>query len=310
MNEELISVIMPAYNAGLFIQQSIDSVLAQTYKQWELLIVDDGSTDNTAEVVKQNCLADARIKYIYQPNGKQGKARNNGIGEAHGEYIAFLDADDLWLPGKLEQQIAEIKSGAYDLVFSDSYFFYDSQSLNLTERMHTLTGVFQGRDAVELFLAINRIPILTVLAKKSKILAVNGFTEKEQIQCAEDYHLWLQLLLQDNVFYGSGTVTAAYRLHANAATGSDKLASRQIPEMLYDLWQQYPAAAPLLKANIKNRFRQLYATGVYTKPDVLQAIKENCRVLDAEQYVLLLKLVNTFLGTRFSKRLINFLVNG
>src|SRR5258706_12531894 len=108
-NRDLISVIMPAYNAEKFITQSIQSVIAQTYSNWELVIVDDGSTDNTKEIVSGFQKTEPRIKYIYQPNGRQGKARNTGIEHAAGEWIAFLDAEDILIPAMLEKQFALMK---------------------------------------------------------------------------------------------------------------------------------------------------------------------------------------------------------
>src|SRR5690349_25117803 len=104
MTEQLISVIMPAYNAEKFVAESISSVITQTYKNWELIIVDDGSTDNTKNIIEEFAKHDARIKYIYQENAKQGKARNTGIAMAKSGLVAFLDADDLWLPQMLESQ--------------------------------------------------------------------------------------------------------------------------------------------------------------------------------------------------------------
>src|SRR5262249_61710555 len=102
MAADLVSIIMPAYNAGKYIADSIQSVLAQTYSDWELIVVDDGSTDNTATVVQQFVTRDSRIKYFFQENGRLGKARNTGIKNASGSLIAFLDSDDLWLETQLE----------------------------------------------------------------------------------------------------------------------------------------------------------------------------------------------------------------
>src|ERR1700744_5385897 len=99
---ELISIIMPAYNAENFIGSAIESVLDQTYLNWELIVVNDGSTDQTAAIVETFAASDKRIKCISQPNMRQGAARNTGIKNSRGDLIAFLDADDLWLPGKLE----------------------------------------------------------------------------------------------------------------------------------------------------------------------------------------------------------------
>ena len=101
----LISIIMPAYNASQLISQSIDSVLAQTYPHWELIIINDKSTDNTLQVIRT--YTDPRIKIIDSPkNQGTAKARNTGIATATGHWLAFLDSDDLWTPEKLEQQLA------------------------------------------------------------------------------------------------------------------------------------------------------------------------------------------------------------
>src|SRR5262249_23306047 len=105
MAADVVSIIMPAYNAGKYIADSIQSVLAQTYSDWELIVVDDGSADNTASIVQQFVTRDSRINYFFQENGRLGKARNTGIKEARGALIAFLDSDDLWLETKLELQL-------------------------------------------------------------------------------------------------------------------------------------------------------------------------------------------------------------
>ena len=123
---ELVSVIMPTYNCGRFIEQSIRSVLAQTYTNWELIIVDDCSTDNTADIVK--LFKDERIRYqCNQQNSGAAVTRNTAIQLARGRYIAFLDADDLWTPEKLEKQIAFMKDNNYAFTYHD-YIEIDENS--------------------------------------------------------------------------------------------------------------------------------------------------------------------------------------
>lgn len=110
---ELVSIIMPSYNTDRFIAETIESVLAQTYTDWELIIVDDCSNDNTDEVVAQY-LSDTRIRYIKnEKNSGAAVSRNRALREAKGKWIAFLDSDDLWLPEKLEKQIEFMKSNGY-----------------------------------------------------------------------------------------------------------------------------------------------------------------------------------------------------
>lgn len=115
----LVSIIMPSYNTGRFIKETIDSVLAQSYSDWELIIVDDCSTDNTDEIVKPY-LADARIRYIKNDtNSGAAVSRNRALREAKGRWIAFLDSDDLWEPQKLEKQIAFMEKGGYHFSYTN-----------------------------------------------------------------------------------------------------------------------------------------------------------------------------------------------
>jgi len=109
----LVSIVMPAWNAAAFIARSVESVLAQTHRELELLIVDDGSTDDTAALIDRWAAADTRIKPIHQRNAGVAAARNAGIAAATGRYVAFLDSDDWWHPRKLEVQVEQMRrSGA------------------------------------------------------------------------------------------------------------------------------------------------------------------------------------------------------
>ncbi len=115
---ELISIIMPTYNCGRFIRESIDSVFAQSYTNWELLIVDDCSTDNTAEMVAN--FNDPRIHYLRnEQNLGAALTRNKALREAKGRYVAFLDSDDLWLPEKLEKQINFMEQNGYAFTYHE-----------------------------------------------------------------------------------------------------------------------------------------------------------------------------------------------
>lgn len=116
---DLVSIIMPSYNTAKFISETIESVLAQTYTDWELIIVDDCSTDNTDEVVK-SFLSDDRIKYIKnEKNSGAAFSRNRALCEAKGKWIAFLDSDDVWLPEKLEKQIAFMEKNDYHFSYTN-----------------------------------------------------------------------------------------------------------------------------------------------------------------------------------------------
>ena len=117
--DKLVSIIMPSYNTGIFISESIRSVLSQTYSNWELIIVDDSSTDNTDEIVAP-FLIDNRIKYLKnEKNSGAAVSRNRALREAKGKWIAFLDSDDLWLPEKLEKQIKFMNDNQYSFTYTD-----------------------------------------------------------------------------------------------------------------------------------------------------------------------------------------------
>lgn len=119
-NMPLVSIVIPAYNAGMFIAETIDSVLAQTYSNWELIIVNDGSTDNTLQIIEKYSATDKRISFITKQNTGVSDTRNTGIEKVKGEFIAFLDADDVWLPNNLEKKIhCLMKDQKIDFVFSN-----------------------------------------------------------------------------------------------------------------------------------------------------------------------------------------------
>lgn len=220
---------MPAYNAELYIQEAVNSVINQTYNNWELIIIDDGSTDNTAAVITTHFSNDNRIKYYYQENSKQAKARNNGISKAVGDILAFLDADDLWLPQKLEYSLSLFDLDKYDLLFTESYFSSDDYidlQLDNYQKLGVLFGDYHGNEALQKFIEQNRIPILTVLVKKDKVVSVGGFDES----CvpAEDYDLWIRLLINGSSFIAIDKVLSIYRLQNNSSTAIDRFATKAV----------------------------------------------------------------------------------
>lgn len=126
--EELVSVIMPSYNTARFIKETVESVMAQTYRNWELIIVDDCSTDNTDEIVSE-FLSDSRIRYIKnEKNSGAAVSRNRALREAKGKWIAFLDSDDLWESEKLAKQIAFMKSNNCHFSYTN-YVEIDEESI-------------------------------------------------------------------------------------------------------------------------------------------------------------------------------------
>lgn len=220
---------MPAYNSQDYIMASILSVINQTYQNWELIIIDDGSIDNTAVIVKSMQVKYDNIIYLHQANGKQAKARNFGIKNSKGVFLAFLDSDDLWLPEKLEKSLFLFNHNVYDLLFTESYI--TSKKLinpkeSFSQKMGVKAGEYYGDLALKQFIEYNRVPILTVLVKKDKVTELGGFDEK----CvpAEDYDLWMRLLIKGSKFISTDEALSIYRLQHNSSTAADRLATSAV----------------------------------------------------------------------------------
>lgn len=180
--KELVSVIMPSYNTAEYIKQSIQSVIDQTYTNWELIIVDDCSTDNTDEIVKS--IDDDRIIYLKnEKNSGAAVSRNRALKEAKGKWIAFLDSDDLWLPEKLEKQLHFMKSNGYAFSYTD----YRIQ----------LNGVWQpyiytGPDIVNKRKMKNYcyFSTITVMYDREKV----GLIQISPVKKNNDYAMWLKII--------------------------------------------------------------------------------------------------------------------
>ena len=186
MKKPRVSVILPTHNRAPLLREAIESVLAQTFFDWELVVVDDGSTDGTTESVRLLAEKVGRIRYLRQEKKGVSAARNRGVAEASGEWVAFLDDDDLWLPEKLEKQLA------FASQHPECGFLYGRADV-VDEEGQTVASTPSGspKTTLEGLVQENTIPILTVLVRKSLIQAVGGFDES--LDVAEDYDLWLRL---------------------------------------------------------------------------------------------------------------------
>ena len=250
----LVSVLMPAFNAGRYLAESVESVRGQTFEDWELVVVDDGSSDDTGEIARRCAAADARVRYVRRPNGGQAAARNTGLGEARAPLVAFLDADDLWLPGKLAAQLAVMEETGADLVYTDGYIFSEDGAAPPGERFHILPGEARGVEMFRTLFTLNRIGTLSVLVKREALDAVGLFDEDRAYQNSEDYDLWLRLARWGASFYGMPEKLMCYRRHAAATTYA---ASRLLAPMLAVILKHAsdPALDPAL---VRKRVRGLY----------------------------------------------------
>ncbi|MCP1677147.1 glycosyltransferase involved in cell wall biosynthesis [Natronocella acetinitrilica] len=185
-NEPLVSIITPTYNRARFLGIAIDSVLAQTYENWELVIVDDGSTDNTPEIMEPY-LKDSRIRYFRQENQGQSVARNVGIRESKGEYICFLDSDNAWLPDKLRRSVELMEQHQNVGVLYADVITVDEDGKEISRKNMRR---FSGRIAPQM-LRDNCVSMNTTIARRRCFEEQGGFSESYRV--ADDYELWLRL---------------------------------------------------------------------------------------------------------------------
>lgn len=214
----LVSIVMPAFNAERHIAESIQTVLEQTFADWELIVVDDGSTDSTAEVVARYQADDPRILLVRRDNGGQAAARNTGICHSSAPVVAFLDADDLWLPEKLARQLDTLQQTNADLVYSDGYVFYDDGSPERADFFAVVPGAMDGPTMFRLLYAGNRIATLSVVVQRQALERVGFFVEGRRFQNCEDYDLWLRLAHAGCEFYGLSDKLMRYRRHSASTT--------------------------------------------------------------------------------------------
>lgn len=193
----MVSIIMPCYNAGKYIREAIESVVNQTYQDWELIIVNDGSTDNSQQVVEEYihsaiCNHQSSIRLINQPNSGACRARNNGIEHAKGEYIKFLDADDILLPNALQDQVEQIaKLGPKQIPFGD-YINVDEKGKPISE-YHFNNQQLLSEDSVYFFFCEWRVLITCPLHRTKLLREIGGFNEQLKRGQESDLHLRLAL---------------------------------------------------------------------------------------------------------------------
>jgi glycosyltransferase involved in cell wall biosynthesis len=180
-----VSIIIPTYNSATYLKQAIDSVLAQTHRDFEILVIDDGSTDDTADLMNGY---GAAVRYLRQPNHGVATARNRGIEESRGEYVAFLDADDVWLPDKLERQIEALEQyPGRGACYTD--FFVVAPDLTVQTR---ISHAQQGHTFEALLLKGNVVGTpSSVICRREDVRQVGGFDPS--FSYGADWEMWIRL---------------------------------------------------------------------------------------------------------------------
>lgn len=215
----MFSVIIPNYNQEKYIRSAIQSVLEQTCRDFEIIVVDDGSTDQSKAIIDE---FGEQVRYLWQENQGLAGARNTGIRAARGEYIALLDADDIWLPGYLEKIKALIEQHPGAVVFYTAAFCMDQQGRPLTQKLGLPVRDVSDREKLyQSLLRGNYIIPSTVTIRKDVIVEAGLFDPT--LRSCEDIDLWLRIA-QENSFVGTGDCLIRYRLHpASLSKNSQKM---------------------------------------------------------------------------------------
>jgi len=221
-NRPLISIITPTYNHERFIKHCIESVLSQTYKNWEMIIVDDGSTDNTVSIIEE--YKDERIHLIKQKHRgiwKLGKTYNRALRFSDGELIAILEGDDFWPQYKLEIQQKGFKNKDVVLTWGKAYLYYDGQILGVIPRRIDLSKMNSGTYYLQRLLLKNYLPAVTVMVKREALDSIGGFRQRLGAPYI-DYTTWLELSLIGE-FRFVNKVLGYWRKHSKQTTNVKKL---------------------------------------------------------------------------------------
>lgn len=200
----LVSIITPVYNCEKYIGQTIDSVISQTYENWEMILADDNSPDNSAKIIAEYAARDSRIKYIKLPqNGGAALARNAALEKANGRYIAYLDADDLWLPTKLERQIDFMTKNNIAFTCCD-YEKIENDGTPLNKVIHMPKTILYEQLLRNTIIQTVGVVVDTEKVDKTLITMPN-------VRRGQDSATWLQMLRSGVEFVGQNEVLAKYR---------------------------------------------------------------------------------------------------
>lgn len=231
----LISIITPTYNREAFLPAAIESVLAQSYKEFELIIVDDGSTDNSRELINAYADKDPRVKYLYQENQRQSVARNYALSIAKGDFICFLDSDNYWPHDKLEKSLKAFEQHPEaDIVYGDCITIDEQGNELHRNNMHRYSG-----NIAALLLKDNFVSMNTTMTRRKCFNEMGGMSGKRRV--ADDYDLWLKFSARYRFQY-IPEFLAYYRVMENQISSNKKLRFETNEKIILDFLAAFPDA--------------------------------------------------------------------
>jgi glycosyltransferase involved in cell wall biosynthesis len=269
-----VSVIIPTYNYGKFIDEALASVFNQTFQDFEIIVIDDGSTDNTRQRI--STYGD-RVRYFYQEQKGPAAARNLGIRESRGEYIAFLDADDLWYPAKLEKQMALFESNPrLGMVLSDNALFDDNGIYK--SYVNKKRYLFSGGIITNIFLR-SGVVTPTVIVRKAVFKKVGLF--EESLHIAEDDNMWIRIAIEYEVGIVDESL-AQIRDHCSRTMRvSDKLEDNVSKNIQMLISKYGSSVADKIRPLASQKYCQLYLNVGYQKFTEGEYTKARARFLMA-----------------------------
>lgn len=246
-----VTVVIPAYNAADFITKTLDSVIIQSFKEYEIIVVDDGSQDNTEEIVNNYmCKYGITGRCIRQENKKIAGARNTGIRAARGEYIALLDHDDLWYPDKLRTIMDEFKlHPEADLICHNLFITKDGKKVGILKNGPASPNMYK-----KLLLTRNLLSPSATAFKRQKALEIGGFRENSEFITVEDYDFWMRLS-KIAKFHFINKILGEYIIIETGASKKIEYHHRNIEFLLKDHFTSYFGDNPGFFNTIRMRRR-------------------------------------------------------
>ncbi|MGD0122802.1 MAG: glycosyltransferase family A protein [Candidatus Limnocylindrales bacterium] len=252
-----VSVIVPTHNYARFLPEALESVRAQTYPDWECIVVDDGSTDETTSVLRAAATADSRVRYVSQSNRGPSAARNRGIAESTGEYVQFLDADDLLPSTKLEHQVRAMETDpSIGIVYSDARFFRGSPTDLLAYRApgprpSTTPGPSSSDALLRALIQNNIMMVEGPLVRRDVIATVGPF--EESLDRAEDWQYWLRCALAGIRFVADPVEERAVLVRVHQASSIRNQHAMNASELVVRRWLDGRLDEPGLRRQNRKR---------------------------------------------------------
>lgn len=284
----LVSVVIPTYNHARYLGRALQSVLDQTYSNWEAIVIDNHSTDNTDEVMAS--FSDPRISYLkIRNNGVIAASRNAGIRAAKGEWVAFLDSDDWWTSDKLQVCFGYF-NGKVDLVYHDLEIISDKPRIFRRKRIKS----WQVKEPVlmDLMLRGNAISNSSVVVRNSLLEKIGGINESREMIAAEDYNTWLRIAQFTNQFVYLPRRLGYYLQHNNNISQKDMspLERRAIAEFLYVLNEKLKNSLVGRLDYSSGRFNYLVGNHAEAKNNFKCALNKASHLIKAKALLMIIKI--------------------